>query len=452
MTLGILIAVLLVGVALAFVIFRTPVFGVYGYLFGSAVLLTPNLPLVREKLAACDFVMLIVFVSFFANRSKWKLQALLPIQKSALGIGGAYLLICAFSILINASEIQDTSRSLVEYIVYLYGFAACVAIVVLVDTKAKWRNCLIAWCFGAGVVGIFATLAASGIYNPGWGRDEFTRRISSTLRESGQISSYCGPILPFMVFASSISLVPTRIRTVLYCLIIPVIVAILGSGSRIALLILVTSLIGVFVLRPMFPTRNPLGGLAFWLIALVSVGGLAKTVYEVSTDTSQVYAAGQTSPFERPIRIMAEWWRGERGLDSTREKQAYLFSQRYLNHPILGIGLGNYSVKYRTHEIHNSYLSSIAETGAMGFCALLLWLTAVWRIGVSGFRISRDPDYRLLIACVLFGFLLLLMYQVTTLGLRQRPWWFLPALIICIPRILTSPEQADHDLGEQGRR
>lgn len=438
MTTIILIAAALVALLLTYVIMREPIYGVYAYLVGSAVLLTANLPVVREKLAACDFIMLMVLASYFVNPSKWQVKGLLPIQATALRFAGIYVAICGLSIAANVAHIEKLTRPLVEYAVYVYGFVACIAIVVLVDTQAKWRNCLIAWCFGTGIVGIFATLAATGLYDPGWGRDEFTMRISSTLRESGQISSYCGPILPFLVFASSINTVPPSIRRILYVLIVPVIIAILGSGSRIAFLILIASLGGVFLMRPLFPTRSQLGNLAFWIIAVAAFAGLSRTVYHVATDTSQVYAAGQTSPFERPIRIFAEWWRGDRGLDTTRQQQAERFYSRFFNHPLFGIGLGNYSPHYRSHEIHNSFLSALAETGVVGFTALLLWLASIWRCATVGLRYTRDLDYRLLIACVMFGFLLLLMYQVTTLGLRQRPWWFIPALMICIPRILVA--------------
>jgi hypothetical protein len=448
----ILIPLVVVAVILAAVIAYEPVIGVYVYLFGCAILLTTKLPVVREKLAGCDFVMLLVLLTFFVNRAKWKIETVLPIQYSALRFGLLYVVICGLSIAINAGNIVEYSRSLLELAVYVYGFVACVAIVILVDDRKKWRNCLIAWCFGAGVVGIVSCMAASGIYDPTWARDEFTMRISSTLRESGQISSYCGPILPFLVFASSISSVPIRVRRILYFLIVPVMVAILGSGSRIALTILCMSLVGVFVMRPMFPTRSQLASVAFWIIALAAVAGLGKVVYDVATDTSEVYTAGQTSPFERPIRIIAEWWRGERVFDATRPEQGRSFAKRFVDHPLLGSGLGNYTLRYRTHEIHNSYVSSLAETGCFGFSALLIWLAAVWRNGTLGLKYSRDPDYRLLIACMLFGFVLLLMYQMTALGLRQRPWWFIPALIICIPRILIAPDDKTQQRDTLGRQ
>ena len=443
--LAILIPLIVVALVTTVFICREPVIGVYLYLFGCAILLTTELPVVREKLAGCDCIMLVVLSTFFINRSKWKIQTLLPLQTSALRFALFYLVVCGLSIALNAGNIVKYSRTLLEYAIYIYGFVACVAIVVLVDDFRKWRNCLIAWCFGAGVVGLFACLAASGIYNPAWARDEFTMRISSTLRESGQISSYCGPILPFLVFASSIDRVPTGVRRVLYILIVPVIVAILGSGSRIAFLILIVSLVGLFVLRPMFPTRSQIGNVAFYIIAFAVVAGLGKTIYDVATDTTQIYTAGQTSPFERPIRILAEWSRGDREFDVTRANQASSFTRRFVRHPLFGIGIGNYTLHYRSHEIHNSFLSALAETGAFGLSALILWLLAVWRTGLVGLRYARDPDYRLLIACVLFGFALLLMYQITALGLRQRPWWFIPGLIICIPRILIASQPTAED-------
>ncbi len=64
--------------------------------------------------------------------------------------------------------------------------------------------------------------------------------------------------------------------------------------------------------------------------------------------------------------------------------------EMYADHPVLGVGIGNYAPVYPAYALprwsdplghaHNYYLNVAAETGTIGFLAyLLLWGTAVWQ-------------------------------------------------------------------------
>ena len=432
------IAIAVLAVAAALVIFKMvierPVFGVYLYIFLSSILISQNLPVVREKLAGCDFVMLFVLSTILLRPAVWQagLARLTGRQSAALLAGCVYLLVCGTSFVVNVI-LGDIviSRSAVELATYCYGFLACIAIVVLVDDWQKWLKCVYAWCGGVAIVAAVSVMATF-IYAPAWAKDDFSGRISSTLRESNQVASYCGPMLPMIIYLSAGSVAPKWLRTLLYLTIVPTMIAILATGSRTALVILAVSLVGAFGIRWMTSGRVRLNSLAFNLVILVAIGGLGKFVFDVATDTSEQYRLGETSPFERGIRMFSEMGRGERGIDETRVRQMRLLTRYFPNHPLFGAGPANYSIRYAVHEMHNSYLGALAETGLAGFGAICLWVFAVWNAGWRGLKLSRNTDQQLLIFVYLFGFFLLLLYQMTMFGIRQRPWWFAAGMMICL--------------------
>ena len=106
----------------------------------------------------------------------------------------------------------------------------------------------------------------------------------------------------------------------------------------------------------------------------------------------------------------------------------------FLDHPVLGVGLGNYKQQYQTQYIqpeakerqqthaHSMYLQFLAETGVVGFCgyAALFGYIVFW-----GWRRRRSVYGRM----VLFSTVSLLLYSTTdhTIGSHEamRLYWLL---------------------------
>lgn len=446
--LGAILVAMIGAVAIFATIVRSPVRGAYLYVFGSAITLSPELPIVREKLAACDFVMLMVWMSLVLRSDVWSrgFAKIDHAQRRALLAGAAYIVVCATSFCWNliSGGIDPlwVTRGGVEVFTYFYGFMAAVAIVALVDSWEKWINCVVAWALGVSVVSAVSVMAAT-VYAPPWAKDEFSGRISGTFREAAQVASYIGPIFPCMVFVVSAAMTSPRVRWILYATIPASLVAMLATGARTALVVLVLALAGLFAIRTIFVGRCRLNNLAFLMIAAGGLAGLGKFALDVVSDRSEKYQLGKTSPFERAIRMFSEWGEGERGLDDTRAHQVEAFSRYFWEHPVFGAGPANYGPRHRVHEMHNSYLASLADTGVLGFLTLMFWITTTWLAARRGLRRVRTPHHRLIVTAFLFGFCLLLLYQLTLLGLRQRPWWFMAGLMIALSRVADSTRATD---------
>jgi hypothetical protein len=84
---------------------------------------------------------------------------------------------------------------------------------------------------------------------------------------------------------------------------------------------------------------------------------------------------------------------------STAERLAHWIAgvHMFLNHPLTGVGIGNYSDAYPRYFItifvnslghaHNYYINIAAETGAIGLTAYLLFLMAIFVTGGNAFQV-----------------------------------------------------------------
>lgn len=82
-------------------------------------------------------------------------------------------------------------------------------------------------------------------------------------------------------------------------------------------------------------------------------------------------------------------------------------------HPLLGVGLGNFSFLYNAYKpadavhktmmpsVNNVYLEVFAETGILGLGAFLLFVYCVLKMFLEGFRkLNEDPFKRILLFCL----------------------------------------------------
>lgn len=114
--------------------------------------------------------------------------------------------------------------------------------------------------------------------------------------------------------------------------------------------------------------------------------------------------------------------------------------QMFLDHPFLGIGVGNFPIEYPAHYIspvavephlghaHNDFLHMLAETGAIGFLSFLyLFYTIVYRT-YKNYR-SHQSVYSLILLLVTAGFLL---QGMTEYNFGNPPvirmYWFLTGI------------------------
>lgn len=99
--------------------------------------------------------------------------------------------------------------------------------------------------------------------------------------------------------------------------------------------------------------------------------------------------------------------------------------QQFLAHPVLGVGLGNFiCYNPRSAEVHNAFISTLSETGLIGFaglCAILIFLFRDLRT-----KFLQNKPFAIAGFCFL---LLFLGMNLTGNLIRERwVWLFIPML------------------------
>jgi O-antigen ligase len=413
---------------------RDPRRGLYAAIFASAVLLAPRFPVVRDKLAACEIAVLFTWLAllFAVRRTR---PPLLEPQRATIWQGGLLLAACVLSLWVNAAvDNLQWERSLVETANYTYGFLLFATVVCLIDSWDAWFRCLVAWCWGSALVSAVALLSMCG-RGPAWARDEFTGRVSATLKFSNQLPGYCIPVLALVLLLAARQDTRPGRRVALLALAAGIMLAVLASGSRMGLLMVVFCLGGTFCVGLFSRCARLLDRRLMLALGSVLVAAAGWWLYQAQSAGTPSYALGKTPAIQRSARMAAEWLSGKRSLDSTRAEQFHTIVDRFFEHPVWGIGPANFTIAYRTHEIHNTYAGVLAEEGVLGLGTLMLWLVAVVHAGRAGLQATTDDDRRLIVLAMLIGFAALLMYGCAMFGLRQRPFWFLCGLMAALPRV-----------------
>ena len=429
------------GVLLA-VLASNPVRGLYLYIFASGIIVSPELPVVREKLTAAEPILACTLLALLLYRDRLASATTalrgdllgLRVQRDALAAGAAFIAAAFASAAVNflGGRIAEPVRTGLEIATFTLGCVACAAIVCTVNTWDRWLKCLAAWAAG-GLVVTLVGLISIFIYAPAWTRDEVTMRVSSTLRESNQVASYLGPILPFATLAVERTVRRRWIKLPAQAVFLGAFVVMLGTGSRMAALISIAAFVALIVVLLADARRRGRGSLAAAALVFVGAVGFAAFTYTVFQDRGKRYDFRDTSPMMRPVLVARDFLDGKRD-ESQRFEETTAPLRTLARHPILGIGPGNYARFYHSHEPHNTYFAVLGETGLVGAGAFAAFLLLCARCGWTGLKLLGPTDVAALGVAFLAGCGLLLLYQLSVQGLRQRPLWFGAGLCIALPR------------------
>lgn len=134
-----------------------------------------------------------------------------------------------------------------------------------------------------------------------------------------------------------------------------------------------------------------------------------------------------------------------------RASELLIATQMFYDYPLLGVGLGNYSVRYQEYsrrlgmdpraeprDAHNLYLEIAAETGLLGLAAfgLLLWVMfrGIWEAR-KALLAAGLTAYADMISAYAFG---LIGYMTAALFIHAaypRYFWVLAGIALAIPRV-----------------
>jgi hypothetical protein len=416
---------------------RHQVRGLYLAIFATSVLKTPYLPVVREKFAATELLMLLTWAALLVGSNRWRRARvrLVRPQQISVSICGAFIGWIYLSFWINNLLSPGYFfGSLVETANFLYGFLIFCTVLMLVDDREKWYGCLYAWLAGAALasfVGVWALIGGA----PSWAYEDTTHRISSTLRNENQVPSFLLPVLVAAIFLA-VRRRQDFLRTLLVTvLVVGMLATSIGTGSLTALGMIVLTFPCVYLLgvreapagafnRPLLGTiALMLTGIAFFYVSL------ALAMYDGH------YSLVRTPPWQRPVVTLYEWTQGHRVLDATREGQLEAVSENYKDYLVLGAGPKMFGAREGVSEIHNTYASILVEAGLPGLLLFISWLGHVLLVGWSSGQRCRDPFWRLMVLSLVIGMGTLLIYNATMFGLRQRNVWIIAGLLMAVPRL-----------------
>jgi O-antigen ligase len=436
-----------VAAAAAFFVFvlPNPVRGVYVVMFTSAILVTAELPIVRDKLTITEPIMVIIWAAMAAAWVSRRRQAhsLLPRQRSAIAAVVVLSLLAVASLVMHAGAPGETGGSpVIEVLAYVYGACVFTTVVLLVDDWKKLQRCLYAWLLGVGliaVVGVWSILFTP----PDWAYAEYSGSISSTMKYENQIPAHALPMLCLAFVLAGLRSTPPLHRLAYMALVGSVTLTIVFTGSRTGSTLLIVcvlglTLIGFRMARNEFLLKDHYRGLMAVLV--VGLGIFAYLVFA----TERNYTGIRSVPaYKRPIVMTRDWLSGKRPLDTKRSNQLQGTWESFANDPVFGIGPLRFHLSAGTTDRgHNTYAVVLIELGIPALLALLAWLGLTWRCGWDAFRQSRDPQRRIIIASLLLGFVVLLAYQMSMFGLRQRTLWLFAGLLVALPRVIASATRA----------
>lgn len=429
------VLILLGGVALVALLAwlsRRPVRGLYLAFFTSGILITPNLPVVRDKFAATELVILLTWFALLLRRGQATGNAgpLRKQQQLSLLLGGAFIVWTALSFgLNNMAYTESFMPSLVETANFAYGYLIFLTAVLLARDWEHWQGSVNWWVAGAAVVVFFGVWAMEGSA-PSWTYEDFTRRVSSTLRNENQVPSFLLPIFTVLVFMAVRKKASLRYQALMWALAGGALLTSMGSGSRTALLMMLVAVMGVAYVAMRTSSKRPYKAGAMINMALALCVGFAVYFALALINYEGDYALGHTPPWQRPVVMFYDWYHGYRELDTTRPAQLAAVAENVGDHLLLGTGPKVYVGLYRMAEIHNTYAGILLQTGMIGLFLFMAWLThLLWHSFQQVKRIA-DPWRKVLVLSLIVGMVTLLLYNMTIFGLRQRTIWLLAGLLV----------------------
>ena len=176
------------------------------------------------------------------------------------------------------------------------------------------------------------------------------------------------------------------------------------------------------------------------MVALLLVASFALSVFqESSEDDARIYDARYSEgvdPDSNSAQVRIENWRT--GIEA--------FSRS----PLIGIGIGTLWLQApltsgESYQVHNTYLSFLAETGGVGFALLLIVIIIIVRECIKGIQLARgtpfeDPLIALIPALAALG-----VFNIFHYGVRARHMWVTIGLVFVFRRLAGERAQTERD-------
>jgi O-antigen ligase len=389
-------------------------------------------PEVLRKLTIGDPVLVFTIVA-----------ALLAPADPGGGVGGRQgrrivALFTAFCVLaiVSAFLADAGPEALVEIVTYFWLCATLVIVCRLLSSRERLERVLGALRWSA-VLACATGLGGTLLLLRGSVENFLVRdgRVTGLFEAPNQVMSFMFAAIPFLCATAAASRTPRFARLWYIGLAVASMLIVLASGSRGGVVLIVVSLWLMFV------ATAPRAA-AVSTCVLVLAAGSAWQAFEQHQEQLPFAIRRAVSFTETDSYDLHD-------LSHGRANQVEAWGTVFVEHPVFGVGLDQFRlyvarlvVGAKAQEMHNSYLAVLAETGLVGALIMFSLLATVLSRSVAFARAAwraRGPDAFGIAAAMVVSYGALLLYGMFQYGLRQRYFWLVVALIICVPRLYSRP-------------
>jgi len=303
------------------------------------------------------------------------------------------LIVASLASLLTATN----GRVVVQSLVLVVFFALFLLLIAQSVRDRRDVNVLLfALLVSAFLAALYGLLQYLGVVRGPTGSSGGLSQIISTMGNR----NYLGGFLAYLLLPAVVLVVRPRSRWVRIASILLIafcfgmVLVVQQSGTVIALIVsAIVLIVGVAIFRPIEPIRRNRA----WLLALIGTLVITFLIEAPSGPLNSVVGLSDDEP-----SAISTWW--QRNVISVRTWDWWVGWEMFVDHPITGVGLGNYKLNFlpykadflasprgasynfyidRAAQAHNEYVQLLAELGMLGTLALLALLavlvTAIWR-------------------------------------------------------------------------
>lgn len=440
----------IVAICLFLYILKNPTHGLYLAIFLMPILTNPfvalswntGFELTRQHyLSLVDVVVLMVFVS-------WLLQILTDKRKIISAHFGLYMVLLLFLVAMLTSIFSANLvwRGYSELIVYVYLFLFFFLITQLVSDEFILNKTIKAWLISCSFVIFFGIIQMIALK---FGIRKYIfwflppEKITSVFMTPNQLVSYLGMSLPFLLFVGFKENVILK-SALYFILIFSSIVVLLSTGSRTAVLLVIISFGLFFIWKIKYKRVWIISSLAsFFILVLIMIPvfrNYIPTIWTIERALTIVRGTTIADPSGATKEQVSHSDNKLQAMDPMRFAFVGGWLKTVEESPVIGTGIGNFPSKFAEYfpewgtatELHNTYLNVWAETGILGFGIFFIFLLMIFKKNIlilfnKRFKDSYLRNFGIMLS---ISFAVLLFYAIFHVGLRQRHFWFLIAMIV----------------------
>jgi len=380
----------LAGILLSLLLMARPVMAVYLLVFCVPYESVRDVPLGALHLTLTEFVAFFGGAAFLASAARQG-----RVRVSEASWAGPLFLFAGVMVL-SMSQATDLTSSIKEFLKLGEEVLTYLLVLAYIDTPARVKRLVGLLVFAAASQALLGVLQTFAHFGPA----SFLRvggllRADGTFDQPNPYAGYLNYTLPLLIAAVAlrVDLIGKWTKPSL----VLIAAAMLLSQSRGALIAIIVALAVILIVAQ--PRVRALVGAAGALVVGLVVAAIFGIVPSSVTGTlADAVGLGNVDLYA-PTPLT--WAAAER----LAHQLAGL--AMFGDHPILGVGIGNYPAAYPKYQLasywgpplghaHNYYINVAAEAGVVGLGAFLVVLVSAFIIGVKLYRRAETPRNRVL--------------------------------------------------------